>query len=111
LILVLLHVGSGPDQPKLVDNCAAAQIDAYHKDAGHVSAGIDVILQMPRHRPSVVGDQNEAVVIAPHEDVGIKRAGRRRADRADASDRHFPVPFEQAAPNRHVDILVQKIAD
>jgi hypothetical protein len=57
-----------------------------HENTRNVPSLNQVVLQMRRHRPAIVRYQDESVLLAPNQNIGVKGAVRWRADVSNLPD-------------------------
>ena len=65
LILEFAWLRCGPDEPEIIEDSADVHVSGKLDDTGDMTATRQVIGKMPRHRGTVIGDQQAAVGLDP----------------------------------------------
>jgi hypothetical protein len=65
LILEFAWLRCGPDEPEIIEDGADVHVSGKLDDTGDMTATRQVIGKMPRHRGTVIGDQQTVVGLDP----------------------------------------------
>lgn len=100
----LLLVTRGPDQEQIVNHGTRRASLMHHHQPSHRSSGVNSKLGMRGHRIHVVGDDDQSVLRAEFQDVGIGRVGQTEFPYAWKVD--DGLASEQSLPNMLVQVVV-----